>query len=575
MVRLAEFLGIRCEALPLPKGVAQHAEYLAKATPDQQSCVVVNPRVMQEWLGSDSLPADLVSLLVSRFPYVVVHGLRAETVDTNIVAALSGGRLRSVQAIDRGNANYEVAEDSRDVCGPFSGLSFGPVNAANDHILAGPAGDPAVRTLISIGGHPFMGAVRQEGREILFLASADVAELDAEVGVAPLSEYFSQLLPQAMALRRVGGSECWRPSEHHAAIIIDDPLLRKNYGFLNFESLLALAKKHNFHTTIAFIPHNFRRSSPKITRMFRENTARLAICFHGNDHTGAEFASTDTALLDTMLHIAERRIALHSKLTGLECDRVMVFPQGNFSVEAMSVLKSHNFHAAVNTVHHPAGHPLRLTIRELAQPAVLRYGNFPLFIRRPIDQNQSHDIAFNLFFGRPVLIVEHHDVFQRPESLAEVATRINSVEPGIHWSNLAAAVDNSILRRRAPDGSHQVRAYASAVRITNDLTSSERFSVEWVQSSPGALVEQVLQDGTPCRSFEVDDAGTHLTVELAPGSSQTLTLVHRNAHVTPRNLGFRRNVKAFVRRRLCEARDNYLCKNPRILNVARALVPRF
>ena len=117
-----------------------------------------------------------------------------------------------------------------------------------------------------------------------------------------------------MALRYAAGDECWRPRERHASIIVDDPLLRKEYGFLNFETLLRLTKQHNFHTTIAFIPHNFRRSSPRITRMFRENASRLAICFHGNDHTGGEFASTDTALLNTLLRVAEDRIDLHLSL---------------------------------------------------------------------------------------------------------------------------------------------------------------------------------------------------------------------------------------------------------------------
>ena len=211
----------------------------------------------------------------------------------------------------------------------------------------------------------------------------------------------------------------------------------RGMGFLNFDSLLRLANQHNFHTAIAFIPHNFRRNSTRITRMFQENAARLSICFHGNDHTAAEFASTDMALLDALVRVAEERMDLHRQTTGLPCDRVMVFPQGDFSVEAMKVLKFHNFYAAVNTVPHLAGQPVRLPIGELAQPAVLRYGGFPLFVRTTIRQTQSHEIAFNLFFGRPVLIGEHHDVFQRPELLGEIAARIKSVAPEIQWGNLA------------------------------------------------------------------------------------------------------------------------------------------
>lgn len=415
-----------------------------------------------------------------------------------------------------------------------------------------------------------MVSVRLEGAEVFFVASEDVADLASEVGDSLLSEYFSRLLPHAMALRYVAGEQCWRPCKTHASIIIDDPLLRKSYGFLDFDSLLRLANQHNFHAAIAFIPHNFQRSSPRITRMFRDNAARLSICFHGNDHTSGEFAATDTTLLNTMLDIAEHRMHSQRQRTGLPCDRVMVFPQGRFSIEAMKALKAHNFYAAVNTVPHPMQKAVRLTIRELAQPAVLRYGGFPLFLRRPIRHTQSHDIAFNAFFGKPILIVEHHDVFQRSEALAEIAGRINSVAPEVHWSNLATAVSNSILRRTAPDGEHHVRAYSGTVELPNPSGSIMPLSLEW-DASTDAAVEQVLMNDAPCSRFQVDDAGVRLSVELPPGNSQTFRLVHRNERAAVTTLGIRWNARAFVRRRLSEARDNYLSKNRHLLSVAKSI----
>jgi hypothetical protein len=574
MLCLAEFLGIPCETVALAK-VSEPATYLEKTVPAGCSCLVVNSQVMKEWVGSNGIPAGLVTFLSARFTHVVVHGLRADAFDSDLVTALSRGQLQSVDGIAGDCPAYVIADDSKDVCEAFSGLSLGPVNPANDRVMSLNDNSSAVRQLISIGDRPFMAAVRLEGAEVLFVASEDVADLNAEVGNTPLPRYFSRLLPHAMALRYVAGGECWRPCKSHAAIIIDDPLLRKSYGFLNFESLLRLAQQHNFHVAIAFIPHNFRRNSFRITRMFQENPARLSICFHGNDHIEAEFASTDLPLLDTLLAIAEDRMNLHQQMTGLQCDRVMVFPQGNFSIKAMTVLKSHNFYAAVNTVPHPAEQPVRLTLRELARPAVLRYGGFPLFIRKPIRQSDSHDIAFNLFFGRPVLIVEHHEIFRHPESLVEIAARINSVAPDAHWSNLATVVSNSILMREAQDGTHHVRAYSGTVRISNDSSSTMRYSIEWGDSCDIASIERVLMGGTVSCNFEIDDGRLRLPVELAPGVSQTFSLVRRNVHTTVRNLGLRKNAQAFLRRRLSEVRDNYLSKNQRLLTAAKAFQRRF
>lgn len=574
IVGLAEFLGMPCQTLALAN-LVECVEFLKKNLPDECSCFVVNPQVMKEWVGLDGMPAELVGFLLSRFPRLLVHGLRVDVFDTEMVAALSRGRLRSVDAINCDNSVYAIASDSKHICEAFSGLSFGPVNCNNDHVFSTSDSDETVEQLISIGGRPFMAAVRLEGVEILFLASEDVADLEAAVGDAPLVEYFSRLVPQAMALRYTAGDECWRPCKAHASIIIDDPLLRKSYGFLNFESLLSLTEQHNFHTTIAFIPHNFRRNSSLITRMFRNNVGRLSICFHGNDHIEAEFASTDLPLLNTLLQSAEDRMNLHYQMTGLSCDRVMVFPQGNFSIEAMKILKSHNFYAAVNTVPHPTEQPVQLTIGELAQPAVLRYGGFPLFSRRPILQTQRHDIAFKLFFGQPILIVEHHETFQRPESLVEIAERINALASEVHWSNLAAAVSNSFLTRRAPDGTHHVRAYSGTIRISNNSSSNERYSVEWGNSFNDAPIEQVLMDGTPYYTFEIDGTGLRLLVELAPGISRTFSLVYRNVYATAKKLSLRWNAQAFLRRRLSELRDNYLSKNQRLLTVAQAFQRRF
>lgn len=568
MVRLAEFLGISCETLAL-SDVTEHSVFSEKTESDQ-CCLVVNPAVIKEWVGAQGLPAGLAVFLRSRFRRLFVHGLRVDAFDSQLVAALSGARLRSVDPVGEESPTYAIAKNATNVCGAFSGLSFGPVNPINDHVFTVSGDDPAVRSLISIGGRPFMAAVRLEASELLFVASEDLADLTTEVGDAPLSDYFSKFVPHAMALRYVAGDECWRPSTSHATIIIDDPLLRKSYGFLDFESLLRLANRHCFHATIAFIPHNFRRNSSRIIRMFKDNPARLSICFHGNDHTNAELASTDPAFLNTMLHIAEHRMQLHRQSTGLPCDRVMVFPQGRFSTEAMKVLKSHDFYAAVNTVSHPAQQPVRLTIGELAQPAVLRYGGFPLFLRRPIRRTQSEDVAFNVFFGKPVLIVEHHDVFRRPETLVEIAGKINSVAPDVRWSNLATVASNSTLTRITPEGKHHVRAYSGTVAVSNLSSSIRRLSVEWGFPDDG-VVEQVLMNGALCSGFEVDDAGIRLAVEAAPGSSTTFQLVHRKAGVLVTSLGFRWNARAFLRRRLSEARDNYFSKNQRVLTAAKSL----
>jgi hypothetical protein len=571
--KLAQFLGITCEPLFLDKEASNYAEYLSEALHNQDCCLAINPQVIEQWTGG-TLPAALVSCLTSRFRYLLVHGLTEDCFSDKLLKALSNDRLCGVRRIADTGQRYEIAANSRDISEAFSGVSFGPANPANDHVFSAKLDNPTVRAPITIGGDPFMAVVKRDKTEIVFLASKDTLDVNREIGNALLSEYFSRFLPHAMAVRYMFGEESWRPVEHHASIIIDDPLLRPTYGFLNFERLLRLVEESNLFVTIAFIPYNYRRNSRRIVRMFRENRERLAICFHGNDHTTEELASSDTSRLNTMLDIAESRMRIHHKSSGLDCHRVMVFPQEYFSVEAMKVLKSRNFHAATSSMSHPAHRAVSLTLAELAQPAVLRYGGFPLFLRKYSRDIKKQDIAFNLFFGSPILIVDHHDVFRCPETLLEAVSMVKSVAPEISWCDLETAVAKSTLTRTSPDSTRHVRAYSGTVRIVNERNSLQQYSVEWNDLGQSPAPEQVREGGKSCRSFEVDESGTRVALELAPGQSETLSLVYRNNYPRLRGLGFSWRAKAYLRRRLSEVRDNYVSKNRHVLAFAKILQQR-
>jgi hypothetical protein len=574
LMALAEFLGVPCETVSLDRGTRQYAAFLEEAIANRDTCFLVNPRVLQRWISEAEGFAEFASGLLSRFPRLLVHGLSGNGFDSQIVSALSQGRLQGVQAIGSPETGYEIEKDAKDVCEAFAGLKFGPANPDNDHIFVGSFGHSGIRKLISIDGRPFMAGMRQGDTEILLVGSKDVVDLDSPASDSPVALDFSRLVPQVMALRHLFGAQSWRPVAEHACVVIDDPLLRQTYGFLRFEDLLHLVEAHNFHTCIAFIPHNYRRNLSRTVDLFRNNSSRLSICFHGCDHTKGEMASTDTALLNTLLNVAETRMKRHELDSGLVCDRVMVFPQGAFSVEAMEVLKARNFLAAVNTLSQPLGQSDHLSVREIIRPAVTRYGGFPLFLRRYVEAIRSEDVAFNLLFGKPILIVEHHQIFEKPELLVEAIQKVNSLAPEVKWSRLETIVSSAVLKRRASDGT-QIRSYSGKVRISNDSNRTENFSVEWNYPEASAGVDQVLKDGVPCAISEVSDSGIRVSAQLQPLSSATFSLVHRITDYSRDSLSLSWNAKAFLRRRLSELRDNHLSRNPRLLSAARTLKERY
>lgn len=211
----------------------------------------------------------------------------------------------------------------------------------------------------------------------------------------------------------------------YATIIIDDPLLRGNYGFLNYEKLLDLMDKHNFHTSIAFIPWNYNRSHKKIVDLFKTRPDRFSLCVHGCDHTSREFGSTDMHYLDGKIKLATARMTEHERLTGVSFDRIMVFPQGVFTNEALEVLKMNGYLAAVNTEI-----PVNGKINS----------DFPFFRRYKPENITNQDPAF---------VVLHHEYFKNNgyETLSVFVDELN--QRGAKWDSLGNVIGHFVKSKEA------------------------------------------------------------------------------------------------------------------------------
>lgn len=218
-----------------------------------------------------------------------------------------------------------------------------------------------------------------------------------------------------------------------ACLIIDDPLLIPDYGFLNYEELLERMKVHNFFTEVAFIPWNYKRSNPKVIELFVNNPDFYGVCIHGCNHTKNEFGGSDYNKLSILAFNALWRMEQHRNLTGLPYDPIMVFPQGLFSSVAIQALKDQNYFAAFNT-HIKATDSEKPPESEYDHPFTTIYHNFPIFLRRyPKDKFLfERDIAL----GRPIIIVEHHTAFKYGyRQITKLIDWINS-QGNIKWTSL-------------------------------------------------------------------------------------------------------------------------------------------
>jgi hypothetical protein len=380
-------------------------------------------------------------------------------------------------------------------------------------------------------------------------------------------DLFCGVTPVFMFLQASSPDGFWHNQAPRACFIIDDPPLKQRYGFLEYRKLLDLMESAQFCTSVAFIPWNFRRSDPETANLFTSHPRQYSLAVHGCDHTSGEFGITDHDRLCGKSQLALDRMRHHAGLSGVAFDEVMVFPQGIFSTAAIEALKLCGYLAAVNSTPYPVDSPNGLTVRDVLDVTVSRFSNFPLFMRR--NPEKIAELAFDLFLGKPALLVEHHGCFQNGyDALGSAIEKLNSLDPRLEWSNLASICSQASLVKTAENGDIHVRCFTDRFFLRNTEEHPRKYLL-FRQAGQGT--PQVLVDGK--QAVHALKAGTlQIEILLAPGQAAEIEVRKQgsDAGFVPQKEGALYRTKVLIRRNLSEFRDNYLDKSKFLSKSARA-----
>jgi hypothetical protein len=523
------------------------------------TCVALSAATL-EAIHRNASFAGFLEKLLANVSFLFLYGFSSGAPTYDGLRPLTGGIIQSVSSLSADNLSYSVSEQYRDVSRQFSGLTFGPVNSQSDFVFDTGKVAHGVDVIVSIDNRPMFIRAKQGSCNIFALAVGKILDLQ-EMENRPITaaRHFSALAPALMVLKHIFGDACWHPVAGQACLTIDDPLLHERYGFLNFRLLLETMKKDGFSTTLAFIPWNYRRTQPRVAALFKENPDKLSICVHGCDHTAGEFGLTDFSKANTKVKIATKKMAAHRELTGLGFDPVMVFPQGVFSTIALKALKCNKFTAAVNSGVFPADSHVGLSILDRLQPSVMSWESFPLFHRRyPVT---VADFAFDLFLGKPALIVVHHDDFRDGyEAISGFIKKLNALDSDIRWQGLGEIVRRSYWVKRESDTHVFVRMSSHALLIDNETANTVRYSISKCETNNVPL-DGVYVNGLPVATVM---AGQFLEfeVDVEAQASVDVTVMYRNPDPgSGKEAGLRERAKILVRRYLSEFRDNYVSKS--------------
>jgi hypothetical protein len=572
--KITEFMGAEASLVCLAG--ARDTESIRKLVPPSRALIVHIDTIirMLDILGPGN---DGLGVLRDLAPKMFIYGFRTTDRHASTVQTLSSGGLAGLGPFS-GDARFCVADRFREMCGQFSGLTVEGVDRARDACFVEGAQHERRAVLVRIAGQPFFVRVDQSGCEVFLVACGELANLDEKIPRKPgLLPWFSRLVPLTIFLRSALGAYLWHSDCPQACFIIDDPLLKPRHGFLEFAKLRETISQHRFSASIAFIPWNYRRSHQQVAGLFASARGSLSLCIHGCDHTRAEFAATSFELLRAKARLALERMQVHHRLSGIPFDDVMVFPQGLFSSEAVKALEACRYLAAVNTDLCPTNMAEGLALRDLLDVAVTTFSDFPLFGRRyPED---PAEFAFDLFLGKPALVVQHHGYFRDGyEALGTFVKRLNDLDERLEWTSLATICSRACLKRVTLQGDVHVRFYTNRFQFLNAGNRAQTYLLFRQRTSDGPLPAVTVNGCAWAR--EQKEGSLIIRLSLEPGQKADVRILPDDPTAAPA-VPWRptrvHNAMVLVRRVLCELRDNHVEANRllgRLLASARRLRAR-
>ena len=500
---------------------------------------------------SSTLPAWLTAAAS-----VFVYGFQSTDVCTSLLRNLTGDRGATVGSVGDRRTTASITEDLPEICGPMSGLELELETSAAGLVLKVGRASGVESIVDAPEGCLFARFVR-DGVAFFCDPSPTIVDIhERSPTYFDVRKSFAGAVPLVMYLKWSFRGVCWTAPEINACIIIDDPLLRRRYGYLDFQEILQLMGKHLFTMTIAFIPWNWRRTERETVELFHQNRGRLSVCVHGCDHTGGEFATQSAGVLDRKLKTAKSRMTSLFERSGLLHDPVMVFPQGAFSPEAAIALKKSDFVAAVNTEVAPAnGVPNETTIADVWSVAILRYGFFSIFTRRYISHG-IENFAFDGLLGKPCFIVGHHELLRDGGvTLMKFLGRLNSLNWKLSWRTLGEALRRSYAVQRR-NGAIRAKMFGEQLIIENREMAAIQFVVSKEEVDFAAVrcvtVNQKIVD------FQNMNGSLEFKASIPPTGAAEIRCAYHVSTEPPAPIeSTLYKLKVAIRRCLSEIRDNY------------------
>jgi len=553
----AQFYGLDLTVVPID--AANDARVLEAVSANDTLGVAIEANVLPE-VHQQALLQALHRASGNNVPLLIL-GVTPET-NSDLLRAWSGGGATGANRLSGSSQLDYVVGRVPGITQELSGIDIPFPGDKADYFTLSAKGQfqdvLAVRSGATVAPAFIEATLNQQQ---IFLLCSDITSGGRDTG--DVVHAFAAVAPAMIFVKYSAGNHGWHSPHHYANFTIDDPWLREPYGHLNYKNLLAEMDKHNFHTTIAFIPWNYDRSEASVVSLFRTRPDRYSICVHGDNHDHKEFEDFRSKPLNVQevdLRQGLARMAEFSRLTGIPFDRVFVFPHSIGEEPILEKLKAYNFLATVNSTNVPMESAAPAGLLFQLRPVTTSFGDFPSVFRYPaIMTGPGTLIAINDFLDNPLFFYAHQDFFARGiNAFDPIADEVNRLEPDTRWRNLGDIAAHLYLLRLSDDGGYDVFTFSSSVRLENDSAGAQVYHI--VKREPDAsMIQTVTVDGSPA-PFQVHEGFLNCSVTIPAGQTRNLLVTYKNdlnlASVDIR----RKSLRVYLLREASDFRDIWLSR---------------
>src|ERR1700693_2692539 len=296
--KLLDFFAIPSKKVTLGE-IAANGGFSGDVDGSSSFCILASAELVAEAIrGFDDSGGPFLRWMMQAAS-VYIYGFKTTAACKQLLQFLTGDPRSDIRDLNTPRSSMSVTSDFPEMCGPLSGMSFTLEPSEGDMLFDLYSKGQTTRSIIGTNdGEVFLATTC---RGVRFYLNACYKTVD--IG-SPSPKYFDvrtffcSAVPITMYLRWAFRDICWNSTETNACLIIDAPLLKPRYGFLQYRETMKLMDKQNFAMTVAFIPWNWRRTNDNTVNIFRQNPERVSLCVHGCDHAAGELASRSIALLN-------------------------------------------------------------------------------------------------------------------------------------------------------------------------------------------------------------------------------------------------------------------------------------